>query len=178
MIKDNVQNKRSIIKKIKSAFIASLQDSRWPASHSLSENKRVRQEELQEEAGDWERKQDGTWERQLHEQEEAHDKWEKLGDREGKESEIKIKRHMEREQEEGRESWVKRHLLTLWMCLHDLQGLHHDIPYNTSNQCLRVFFLTQILMKEAHMPTESFNMQRVCSYLTYSWLRLYFRYVV
>lgn len=70
MIKDNVQNKRSIIKKIKGAFIASLQDSRWPASHSLSENKKdrksYRKKQVTERGSRMERGKDSYMSRKRH----------------------------------------------------------------------------------------------------------------
>lgn len=63
---------------------------------------------------------------------------------------------MESERGEGRKEGRKlseaASARTLWMCcLHDLEGPQHDILCNTPNKCLRVFFLVQILMKEAHM---------------------------
>lgn len=80
------------------AFIASLKDNRWPASHSTRENKSVRQEEIQEGAGDWERKdkKDGCMSRKQHTTDKSYvvqrHEWDK-----------DKKRHTEREQEEERE---------------------------------------------------------------------------
>lgn len=121
ILKVKVEIKRIGNLKVVSAphtLLLSLQDNRWPVSH-WETTKRVRQEELQEEAGDWDRKDDRERERrQLHEQGEAYNKKcnrEKLGDTE-----------RERVRQTWKDTWrvrgreessAKQHLLILSGCV-------------------------------------------------------------
>lgn len=146
--------------------------------------KRVRQEEMQEEAGDWDRKGDrGKERRQLHERGEAYDKNCNMREtrryRE-KESETNIKRHMEREEWEDRkgaqQSGICSYSMDVFAWFRGTAAWCYD-DTNTSNKCWHVFFPSTHINEGGpyvpHMPpTESFNTQTVCGYRTQSWLIL------
>lgn len=135
--------------------LLSLQDNRWPVS-LWERRKGVRQEESQEEAGDWDRKDDSERQRrQLHEQGEAFNKKcnrEKLGETE-----------RERVRQTWKDTWRvrgreessgKQHLFMLSGCVGVIWRKYSMmLQWHTTPQTnVGVYFsLAQILMKEAHM---------------------------